>query len=131
MRILLDTHVWLWSLAQPEKLGKRAGQLLADANTKVYLSAVSSWEAAIKWRLGKLALPGRPEDLVADSLATNGYLKLDISHDHSCRVSQLADHHTDPFDRLLIAQAHYENLTVLTADKLFLAYPCAVMWALE
>lgn len=131
MRLLLDTHVWLWSLSQPERLGQKAHQVLADAGTKVYLSAVCSWEAAIKWRLGKLELPGRPEELVADSLATNGYLKLDISHSHGCGVSDLADHHRDPFDRLLIAQAFSENLTVLTADSLFLAYPCAVMWALD
>jgi len=131
MKILLDTHVWLWSISQPDRLGPGANQLLASLSTQVYLSAVSSWEITIKWRLGKLKLPGRPDALVQDSLTTNNFLSLDISHRHSCAVGDLPAHHGDPFDRLLVAQAVTEKLVFLTADKPLLAYPVSTFWAFD
>lgn len=131
MRLLLDTHVWLWAINEPEKLGPRTVGTLESLGSRVYLSAVSSWEIAIKWRLGKLNLPARPEELVKDSLSVNGFLRLDVSHEHGLRVADLPDRHRDPFDRLLVAQATSEGLTLLTADTALTAYPCASMWALD
>ncbi len=131
MKLLLDTHVWLWAISEPSRLGPRTREALQSFQTSVYLSAVSSWEVAIKWRLGKLELPARPGELVKDSLRTNGFLRLDIFHEHGWKVADLPDHHRDPFDRLLVAQAVCERLTLLTADALITAYPCPVMWALD
>ncbi|MBX3169566.1 MAG: type II toxin-antitoxin system VapC family toxin [Candidatus Eremiobacteraeota bacterium] len=131
MKLLLDTHVWLWSVAEPEQLGPRTTQILSRLDSEIYLSAVSAWEAAIKWGLRKLSLPGRPEELVRDSLAINHFRRLEISHSHGCGVADLPDHHRDPFDRLLISQALCENLTLLTADNAILAYRVPILWALD
>lgn len=131
MRFLLDTHIWLWAISEPERLGPETMRWLDSSRTEVYLSSVSSWEITIKTALGKLTLPTSPEALVTDSLETNGFLKLDIAHAHSCAVGLLPDHHRDPFDRLLVAQALVEGLTLLTADQMVLAYPCATYWALN
>lgn len=131
MKLLLDTHVWLWAIHEPERVGPRTLAALESLGSRIYLSAVSSWEIAIKWRLGKLELSARPEELVKDSLSSNGFLRLDISHEHGWKVGDLPDHHRDPFDRLLIAQTVSEGLTLLTADKVMTLYPCPVMWALD
>jgi len=97
----------------------------------VHLSAVTTWEVTIKWRLGKLGLPARPADLVRESLVTHRLESLAVTHEHAWRVGDLPNHHTDPFDRMLIAQALTENLELITADAAVRAYPVPVMWALD
>ncbi len=128
MKYLLDTEVWLWSLSEPERLNSRAKKLLADGTQEIYLSAATSWEIAIKYGLGKLPLPEPPDRYVTQRMTAQGLRALTISHDHALRVYALAHHHKDPFDRLLIAQAEAEGLTLLTADAAFKDYGVKLVW---
>ena len=129
MKYLLDTQVWLWGLTQPERVGPDANKVLTSPDSALYLSAVCSWEATIKWRLGKLVLPASPDEIVRDSLTENRLIALSISHQHTCRVAELPDHHKDPFDRLLLAQALSEGMTLVTADQTMREYQVPICWA--
>lgn len=122
MRILLDTHVWLWAITAPERIGRESRDLLEDRNSELLLSAASSWEMAIKYRLGKLPLPCPPEEFVPSRLARDGIVPLPIEHTHALRVATLPLHHRDPFDRLLVAQAQLEGLVIFTADEAVAQY---------
>lgn len=127
MTCLLDTYVWLWLLVSPERLGPRTLGLLTDASSRLLLSAVSSWEIAIKYSLGRLQLPMPPAAYVPDRMRRTGVEGLPISHAHALRVASLAAHHRDPFDRLLVAQAQEEGLPILTADPIFARYGVEVL----
>lgn len=116
MTILLDTHVWLWMVATPERLGSRARKLLIDPSHALLLSAASSWEISIKYALGKLDLPEPPETFVPTRMLRDGIGPLAVEHRHALRVSRLPAHHRDPFDRLLVAQGLVEGLPLLSAD---------------
>lgn len=129
MKILIDTGCWLWSLAAPERLNKRARDLLSDPAHALYLSAASSWEIAIKAALGKLHLPAPPEKYIPERMVALDVLGLPVEHVHALRVFDLPAHHRDPFDRILIAQAQTESLTILTADPAFRAYHVEIFWA--
>lgn len=129
MRLLLDTQVWLWTLVSPERLRSAARALLEDAAHTLVLSAASSWELAIKYRLGKLALPEPPETFIPPRLTRDGIVALPVEHTHAVLVASLPDHHRDPFDRLLIAQARHEELTLVTADRQLLAYDVEIVLA--
>ncbi|MDX2029303.1 MAG: type II toxin-antitoxin system VapC family toxin [Blastocatellia bacterium] len=129
MRILIDTHCWLWSLTAPERLSARAQEIFADPENTIYLSAASSWEMAIKYQLGKLPLPEAPETYVPGRMLAQGIEALPIEHAHTLRVAELPAHHHDPFDRLLIAQAQIESLSLLTADPMFRKYKVDLVWA--
>lgn len=122
MRLLLDTHVWLWTLVSPGRIGADALALLEDPANHLALSAVSSWEVAVKYRLGKLSLPVPPEAFILPRLARDGIEALPVAHHHACAVAGLPEIHRDPFDRLLIAVAQVEGLTLVTADPQVLAY---------
>ena len=129
MRILLDTHCWLWMLAQPELLKAESRGLLAAAENELFLSAASSWEIAIKFSIGRLRLPGDPAELVPAWLAKSRTSALAVEHRHALDVATLPPHHRDPFDRLLISQARLERLTILTADEQLAAYDVPLLWA--
>lgn len=116
-RYLLDTHVWLWLQTTPERLRDDVGGLLADRTNTLLLSAASSWEIAIKYRLGKLALPEPPAEYVPDRMRLSGVTPLPVEHAHALRVAELPDHHNDPFDRLIIAQAQELAIPIVTADE--------------
>ncbi len=131
MSYLLDTHVFLWARVQGTQIGPRTWEVLTNPKNRIYLSAVVSWEISIKWRSGKLKLPDRPHNIVRLSLEENALFSLPITHEHSLQVGDLPDHHHDPFDRLLVAQAQVENLTLLTADPQIKAYPSRIHWALD
>jgi PIN domain nuclease of toxin-antitoxin system len=122
VRLLLDTHVWLWWNTEPERLSPAARRQIADARNEVFVSAASVWEIAIKQRLGKLPLPEPVYTYVARRLATDDMQPLSISVDHAAGVEALELRHRDPFDRLLIVQARREGLRLLTADDQVLAY---------
>jgi PIN domain nuclease of toxin-antitoxin system len=115
MRLLLDTHVWLWLQTAPERLGA-ALPAVEDPANELLLSAASAWEIAIKWQLGKLPLPEPPATYLADRMATSGVRALPVSHAHAAAVAELPRHHSDPFDRLLLTQAGAEGATLVTAD---------------
>lgn len=125
MKLLLDTHVYLWWLLEDLRLIRTVRHAISGRRTTVYVSAVNIWEAMIKAGLGRLDLHG--QDLSAEIMA-NGFVELPVSVNHAQAVGQLPLHHRDPFDRLLIAQAHYEGLTLVTHDKAFAAYGIEVLW---
>lgn len=122
MRLLLDTQIWLWSLVSPERLSSRVGALLADTGNDLHLSAASGWEIAIKYQLGKLSLPEEPEAFIPPRLLRDGIQDLPVSMAHAGRVSRLPMIHRDPFDRLLVAQAQIEDLTLVSSDPVFGQY---------
>ncbi len=129
MKLLLDTQTFLWWLASPGRLNEAAGALLESEENESFLYAASSWEIAIKYAIGKLPLPRAPEMYVASGLEQGGFLPLPVQHAHALRVAHLPPHHKDPFDRLLIAQAQVEGLTIVTADPMFEAYDVEVVRA--
>ena len=120
--------MWLWTLSEPERIGHEARRLIAEGREELYLSAASSWEISIKSALGKLRLPESPSIFVPKRLAAEGVRPLAITHMHALRVADLPLHHTDPFDRLLIAQAQTEEMAILTADRAFKQYRVQVLW---
>jgi PIN domain nuclease of toxin-antitoxin system len=122
LKILLDTHCWLWLCVDPERFSTKTMARLTDPGTQRLLSAASVWEIVIKSRLGKLALPVHPRDFVPSRLEITQTSVLDIALPHMLRVADLPDHHRDPFDRVIIAQAVVENIPLLTADRLFSKY---------
>lgn len=129
MNLLLDTQVWLWSLAEPERLNQLARTILTDKQNQLYLSAASVWEIVIKAALGKLPLPEVPVTYVPSRMAAQGIQALSITHAHALQVFSLPAHHRDPFDRIIIAQSQVENLPLLTADPMFQAYNVAIIWS--
>ncbi|MDR2984056.1 MAG: type II toxin-antitoxin system VapC family toxin [Nocardiopsaceae bacterium] len=122
MRLLLDTHALLWWLAD-EGLKDQARDAIADPNNQVMVSAVSAWEISIKKALGKLSAP----DDLEGQVNRNGFTELSISIAHGVSAGQLPRHHDDPFDRMLIAQAFGESLTIVTHDKRFSDYNVALL----
>lgn len=127
MKYLLDTEVWLWMQAQPERVGHHALTLIADERNQLFLSAASSWEIAIKFRTGNLNLPDPPDQYVPDRMLTSGVDGLPVEHSHGLLVSRLDDHHRDPFDRMLISQAMVEGLPIISADPALGSYDVEVI----
>ncbi len=123
MRLLLDTHVFLWWLRDDRRLPARLAAAIRDPTTEVLVSAASVWEAAIKAALGKLDLAG---DLVTE-IAANHFSELPITARHAQLAGALPRHHDDPFDRLLVAQARLEGLHLATHDEAFRPYGVPVL----
>ncbi len=124
MKLLLDTHVFLWLQTEPERLDEHL-RLVEDKRTQLFLSAASSWEIAIKYRLAKLALPEPPAQYVPARMRAIGAEAISVEHAHALAVVALPELHRDPFDRLLVAQATLLDLTILTADRAVDRYPVA------
>ena len=118
MRLLLDTHVFLWCVKDDKRLTKAARAVLSGA-AEIYVSSASIWEAAIKAKLGKLDVD---VDALVAAIAESGFLELPVTAKHAAAVGKLPDVHSDPFDRLLIAQAISEPLRFLTADDVLRRY---------
>lgn len=127
MRLLLDTHIWLWLQQAPERLGGALALAENPAN-ELLLSAASSWEIAIKWQLGRLALPSPPAEYVPDRVASSGVVPLSVEHVHTLAVGELPAHHRDPFDRLLVVQAVAEGAALVTADSAMRSYDVELLW---
>jgi len=128
VRFLLDTQCWLWMQAEPDRFSSETRKLLLDPGNELFLSAASSWEIAIKTALGKLERPAAADRFVPEQLAEDGIDSLAIEHSHALRIAGLALHHSDPFDRLLVAQAQLERCAFLTADAQILDYDVEVVW---
>jgi PIN domain nuclease of toxin-antitoxin system len=128
MNFLLDTSVFIWARSFPERLNRRARELLSLGSEPLYLSAASSWEIGVKYPLGKLELPDPPRLYVPEAMNMWGIRALDISHRHALSVAELPLHHSDPFDRILIAQARVERMALLTADRMFENYDVEIIW---
>jgi PIN domain nuclease of toxin-antitoxin system len=122
VKLLLDTHVFLWLQTEPERLGEHLA-LVEDQRTALLLSAGSSWEIAIKHGLGKLKLPEPPHRYVPERMRAIGAWPVAVEHSHALAVAPLPPLHRDPFDRLLVAQAQALGATILTADAAVAQYP--------
>ena len=122
MKCLLDTNVFLWALFEDHKLNVKAQEALSSSSSELYFSAVGSWEIAIKFAIGSLPLPRPPSEYIPKALSEGAVQRLDITHEHALWAGELPAHHRDPFDRLLIAQAMLEQMTLLTADRIFQKY---------
>lgn len=128
MRFLLDTHVVLWSLAQPERISPAARERIVAAESLLFASIIVVWETAVKLSLGKLELAPDWLEQIGARYAQWRVTRLDISHAHCGRVAILPFHHRDPFDRLLVAQAQEENLSIVSADPALDAYGIERIW---
>lgn len=117
MRYLLDTHVFLWAVGEPERIPHKALSVLKDPDSQLFFSAASGWEIAIKHGLGKLALPDAPEVCIPKFMQIHGMVELPVTLGYTLRVGRLPNHHKDPFDRIIIAQALFERMTIITYDK--------------
>jgi PIN domain nuclease of toxin-antitoxin system len=128
-RAIIDTECWLWWHLSPERLNSRALEIFEERRTPLVFSAASSWEIAIKAGLGKLTLPAPADRFVPEQLAEDDIEALSITHAHALAVIGLPNHHSDPFDRLLVSQAKLERCALLTADRQLTAYAVDIIWA--
>lgn len=128
MKILVDTCVFLWLAADDPRLSAAAKAACADPANDAYLSAVSAWEIAIKFRLGRLPLPVPPQEYVPGRRAWLGLERLDFDEVSAAHTHLLPDLHRDPFDRAIVAQAIVNGLTIATPDPLLRAYPVPTLW---
>jgi PIN domain nuclease of toxin-antitoxin system len=126
VRVLLDTHIFLWLHTEPERLGEHLATV-ENTRTELLVSAASSWEIAVKYAVGRLPLPEAPERYVPERLRAIGATALAIEHKHALAVAALPALHGDPFDRLLVAQAGLLDVPVLTADRAVAQYPVRTM----
>jgi PIN domain nuclease of toxin-antitoxin system len=115
--------------SDPERLCDETRAIVRDVRNTILLSAASAWEIAIKCRLGKLLLPEPPTSYVPDRMRRSGTSPLSVDHGHVLRTAELPDHHRDPFDRVLVAQAQLLDLTIITADQQLSAYDVPVVRA--
>ncbi len=128
MNLLLDTHVLIWSTGNPERLSENVRNLLLDTNNSWVVSIASIWEIQIKYQLGKLNLSLPLPNLIETQQRVNKLRILPIELGHIYALDGLPNHHRDPFDRIVIAQAIVESIPLLSADTVFDAYPVQKIW---
>ena len=128
MRVLVDTHAFIWWVTNNAQLSDAARACIADSDNNVFLSTASAWEIIIKVNIGKLILPESPRSYIPSRLASNQFESLPIQMNHVLQVATLPNHHRDPFDRLLIAQSQAEQMPILTSDHLIVQYSVNVIW---
>lgn len=128
MRLLLDTHAFLWWVSEDPKLSRRARSAIANGRNDVLFSAASAWELALKVGSDKLEVPEPLDAFVADHLRTNGFDHLPVHLRHALAVAGLPKLHGDPFDRLLVAQCLQEGLTLVSGDEHIARYEVDVLW---
>ena len=128
MKYLLDTHIFLWWIADHPKLPPLVRKIIGSEQNEMFLSAVSGWEIAIKVKLGRLKLSEKPVKFVLEQIHINSFQTLPIEMKHALHTATLPDFHRDPFDRMLIAQAQLEGLPILTTDPWIEIYKVKVIW---
>jgi PIN domain nuclease of toxin-antitoxin system len=128
MKILLDTCTFLWIVSESPGLSKTAAAVFLDRNNERYLSAASAWEISIKHAAGRLPLPGRPDIFVPMVREASGIASLEIDEESALRAGKLPGLHSDPFDRMLVAQAIVHGMTILTPDPEIERYGVRVLW---
>ena len=126
MNLLLDTHTFLWAIDNDPRLSQKARDVIIDGYNMVYVSAATAWEISIKKAMGKLKVP---QDNYLAELSAHRFTALDITTEHALAVESLPQHHKDPFDRMLVAQAQVEKLTLVTRDPRIKAYKVQVIEA--
>ncbi len=128
MRALLDTHTFIWWIADDPKLPSYVRSIISDGDNELFFSAASCWEIAIKAQIGRIKLPSRPDIFISEQLALNAVQTLPIQASHALHVFNLPHHHRDPFDRMIIAQSQMEDLPILTSDPLIAKYKIKTIW---
>ena len=128
MKLLLDTHTFLWFIGKSPKISMEARNQIINNPDELYLSIANLWEIAIKVSFGKLTLHLPYEDLFPQQLNINGIKQLEIAIGHTTLLSKLPYHHNDPFDRMLIAQAITENMAIISADEALDPYGITRLW---
>lgn len=126
--LLLDTHTFLWWIAEEEKLSTRSTTFIKDPTNKIFLSVASVWEIMIKISTNKLQFPHHAEAFIAEQVQINDFQILPIEFSHTCKTKNLPLYHQDPFDRMLIAQAQSENLLFITNDQQIQRYEVQHTW---
>ena len=128
MKLLLDTHAFLWWVEGTPTLGRRARAEVSNPDNEVLLSIASCWELAIKLSLGKLRLTQSLDRFIPEQLTRNGFALFGVEFRHVVRVADLPFHHRDPFDRVLVAQALQDELAIVSGDRVFRKYGVSVVW---
>ncbi len=128
MKLLLDTHVFLWLRSEPEKVSSKALNLYQERNNSVYLSIVSVWEMQIKRQIGKLDLNMPLQEIIEEQCETNNLQILPLRLKHIFGLQDLPLHHKDPFDRLLLVQSQIENLYLISSDSTLKLYQVNLCW---
>ncbi len=128
MKLLLDTHAFLWFVLSDAKLSSAAKALINDPANDKYVSPATYWELAIKISVGKYSLAHPYEDFLNRGINGNGFIILPVEWRHTSRLTNIPYHHRDPFDRLLIAQALVEQMAIVSADPLFDLYGVQRLW---
>lgn len=128
MKLLLDTHAFLWWDSAPERLSSTALALCQDTSNVLFVSVVSFWEIHIKRHLGKIQLSRTLEEIVEEQTRSNDIQMLSVQIEHVLGLDALPDYHKDPFDRLLISQARLEGAVLISNDQIISKYPVSVRW---
>jgi PIN domain nuclease of toxin-antitoxin system len=128
MRVLLDTHAFLWWITDDDRLSVTARGEIGASDNEVFLSAASAWEIITKSRIGRLPLPEPVDGLIARHLEENAFQPLSITMRHTFELETLPELHRDPFDRMLVAQARAEEMPLVTGDRAVRAYPVTTIW---
>jgi PIN domain nuclease of toxin-antitoxin system len=128
VRYLLDTHTFLWWIADDPRMSPRVRAIIREHGNEINFSAASAWEIAIKAALGRITFQENPRSLIPAQVLANGFASLHVETHHALEILTLPPLHRDPFDRLLIAQALAEDLPLLTSDGLITQYPVPTVW---
>jgi PIN domain nuclease of toxin-antitoxin system len=128
MKLLVDTCAFLWIVSESPRLSKTAAAVFLDRNNQRYLSAASAWEIGIKHAAGRLPLPQRPDVFIPKIRQASGIASLDIDEESALLAGRLPALHSDPFDRMLVAQAIVHGMTILTPDRDIEQYAVRVLW---
>ena len=128
MRFLLDTHTFLWWVADDPQLSLSAKTIISNPDNEIYFSVVSAWEIIIKVGTGKFSLSQPPEIYIPSRITSNQFETLTVQMPHILRINGLPNFHKDPFDRLLIAQSLVEDLSLITVDQEIAQYPVKTIW---
>ena len=128
MKLLLDTHALLWWHTEPSRLSVTAHEAISDLDNEIFLSVVNGWEIQIKAQLGKLTLSKPLSVILEQEQATNDFRLLPVTMAHVLSLDLFPLHHRDPFDRLLVSQAHQEEMTLVSHDPKLSAYPVPLLW---
>jgi len=127
MRLLLDTHSFLWYITNNPKLPRFAYDAIRDRSNEAFLSVVSAWEVFVKYKIGKLPLPAPADEYIESRRIAHRIESLDLGLAAVSQLLSLTDYHRDPFDRMLICQALQHDLTIVTSDEIFRRYPAPVL----
>lgn len=128
MRVILDSHAFLWWLLDDPQLSDSSREIIGQPENDIVVSAITGYELTAKAARGRIALPGNPATFVGSRLSSEGFVSLPIGLEHATRAAVLPDIHRDPFDRILVAQAQIEGLPILTADPLIARYDVETIW---